>query len=255
MSAAPRLPPGYRLVTLERVDSTNEEAKRLAREGAEDGTLVWAREQSAGRGRRGRRWQSPPGNLYFSLVLRPDCAPAEAAQLGMVAAVALGDALGTLMPPLTEVRFKWPNDVLVNGSKAGGILLEAETRAAGPPDWLVLGIGVNVASAPAESEFPSTCLDREGRETFAVEAVLEAVSRSFLKWARSWLEEGLSPVRQRWLERAWRKGETVEVRLEGERFKGVFADLDDKGALLLDLADGTRKRITAADVFAIPVTV
>lgn len=255
MSATPRLPPAYRLVALDRVGSTNAEAKRLAATGAEEGTLVWALEQTAGRGRRGRRWESPRGNLYLSLVLRPDAPPAEAAQLGMVAAVALGDALGTLMPPLAEVWFKWPNDVLVNGRKAGGILIESAAGGPARLDWLVLGVGVNVESHPAATEFPSTSLRAEGGADVAVAAVLEAFTRSFLKWTNIWVEEGFAPVRHAWLARAWRRGEAIEVRLDGRKLEGVFADLDAAGALLLDLSDGSRRRITAADVFALPVAV
>ena len=255
MSDTPRLPTVYRLVAFERVGSTNEEAKRLAADGAEEGTLVWALEQTAGRGRRGRRWESPRGNLYLSLVLRPDAPPAEAAQLGMVAAVALGDALGTLMPPLTEVRFKWPNDVLVNGRKAAGILIESAAGGPGRLDWLVLGIGVNVESHPADAAFPATSLRAEGGAEVAVAALLEAFSRSFLNWTNVWVEEGFAPVRRAWLARAWGRGEAIQVRLEGRTLEGVFADLDAAGALLLDLSDGSRRRITAADVFALPIAV
>lgn len=255
MSGIPRLPPAYRLVALERVGSTNEEAKRLAADGAEDGTLVWALEQTAGRGRRGRRWESPRGNLYLSIVLRPDAPAAEAAQLGMVAAVALGDALGTLMPPLTEVRFKWPNDVLVNGRKAGGILIESAASGTARLDWLVLGLGVNVERHPEETEFPATSLRAEGGADVTAAGLLEAFSRSFLNWTNLWVEEGFAPVRSAWLARAWRRGEAIRVRLEGRELKGVFADLDGAGALLLDLPGGSRRRITAADVFALPVAV
>lgn len=255
MSGTPRLPPGYRLVALERVGSTNGEAKRLAAAGAEDGTLVWALEQTAGRGRRGRRWESPRGNLFLSIVLRPEAPAAEAAQLGMVAAVALGDALGTLMPPLTEVRFKWPNDVLVNGRKAGGILIESAASGTGRLDWLVLGLGVNVERHPEETEFPATSLRAEGGAEVAVAALLEAFSRSFLNWTNLWVEEGFAPVRSAWLARAWGRGEAIRVRLEGREVQGVFADLDAAGALLLDVPGGGRRRITAADVFAIPVEV
>lgn len=255
MSVTPRLPPAFRLVALERVGSTNEEAKRLAAEGAEEGTLVWALEQTAGRGRRGRRWHSPRGNLYLSLVLRPDAPPAEAAQLGMVAAVAVGDALGTVMPPLTEVWFKWPNDILVNGRKAAGILVESAAGAPGRLDWLVLGVGVNVECHPQETQFPATSLHAEGGDDVAVAALLEAFSRNFLKWADNWVEEGFAPVRRAWLARAWRRGEAIQVRLDDRTLKGVFADLDTVGALLLDLPDGSRRRITAADVFALPVAV
>ncbi|MDX1574557.1 MAG: biotin--[acetyl-CoA-carboxylase] ligase [Kiloniellales bacterium] len=137
--ASPQLPPAYRLVALESCESTNSEAMRRAEAGAEDGTLVWARRQTAGRGRRGRSWASLPGNLFFSLVLRPDCPPQEAAQLGFVAAVALGDAIGSVAPPMIEVRFKWPNDVLLNERKGAGILLESKI-VDGSMEWLVLGI-------------------------------------------------------------------------------------------------------------------
>ena len=135
----PRLAPAYRLVALDCVDSTNDEARRLAEQGAEDGTLVWAREQTDARGRRGRSWSSPRGNLYFSLVLRPDCPPAEAAQLGFVAALGVGDAIGSVVPPLIEVRYKWPNDVLFNDRKGVGMLLESQMRPDGSLDWLEIG--------------------------------------------------------------------------------------------------------------------
>ena len=123
------LPPAYRLVALDTAESSNDEARRLAEAGAEEGTLVWVREQTAGRGRQGRDWSSPPGNLYFSLILRPDCPAGEAATLGLAAALALGEALGKLMPPLSEVHYKWPNDVLLNRRKVSGLLLEAQLDA------------------------------------------------------------------------------------------------------------------------------
>jgi BirA family biotin operon repressor/biotin-[acetyl-CoA-carboxylase] ligase len=254
MSAALRLPPAYRLIAFDRLDSTNEEAKRLAADGAEDGTLVWARSQSAGRGRRGRSWESPPGNLYLSLILRPDCALAQAAQLGMVAAVAMGDAIGTVMPPLTEVWLKWPNDILVNGAKVGGILLESSARAADELEWLVLGIGVNVESYPENTAFPATCLGQESPEPVTVEQLLAAFGRWFLSWTNTWLEDGFAPVRAAWLARAWKRGEPIQVRVEGQTLDGIFHDLDADGALLLELAGGERRCITAADVFATPAT-
>ncbi len=116
----PRLPPGYKLICYDSIGSTNDEAKRLAREGAAERTLVWALEQNAGRGRRGRRWVSPRGNLYASLILRPDCTPHRAAQLGFVAALAVGGALGALLPRVEGLSYKWPNDVLINGVRSRG---------------------------------------------------------------------------------------------------------------------------------------
>lgn len=255
MNGPLRLPPGYDLVALEQIGSTNDEARRLALAGAEDGTLVWAREQVTGRGRRGRNWTSPPGNLYTSLILRPDCTPGEAVQLGMVAAVAIGDALGTLLPPMSEVRFKWPNDILVHDRKIAGILLESSAMASGKLEWLVLGIGVNIENFPADTTFPATCLKEwlgEDDGPISVEGTLEAVCRSFLLWINIWQDEGFPPVRAAWLGRAWRMGEEIEVRLEDGILRGTFCDIDEAGALLLELPGGEKRRITAADVFAAP---
>ena len=141
MKAAPLLPPFYRLLGFAELDSTNEEAKRQATAGAPEGALVWARAQSAGRGRRGRRWVSEPGNLYLSILLRPSFPPATAAQLGFAAALAVGEAAAAALPAGADVAYKWPNDVLISGRKASGILLESQAAGEGRLDWLVVGIG------------------------------------------------------------------------------------------------------------------
>jgi BirA family transcriptional regulator, biotin operon repressor / biotin---[acetyl-CoA-carboxylase] ligase len=242
------LPSAYRLVRLERVGSTNDEAKRLARGGADDHTLVWALEQTAGRGRRGRVWASPPGNLYVSLVLRPDAPPAQAAQLSFAAALGLGEAITALVPPLVELRYKWPNDVLLNGRKIAGILLESESGRDGGLDWLVLGVGVNITSHPPETERPATSLRDEGAGAATPELVLEGFARSLLVWTNRWLEGGFGPIRAAWLRRASGVGEMIRVRLDREELVGRFAELDHDGALLLDTAAG-RRRVTAGDVF------
>jgi BirA family biotin operon repressor/biotin-[acetyl-CoA-carboxylase] ligase len=240
------LPPAYRLVALDRVDSTNEEAKRRAREGAGEGTLVWAREQTRGRGRRGREWISPRGNLYLSLVLRPEVPQARHGELGFVAALALGETIDAFVPPLVELRYKWPNDVLVSGRKASGILLESESGA----EWLVLGVGVNVAHAPEGTETPATSLVEAGADEAGVAAVLDRFARLFLVWADRWRADGFAPIRAAWLRRAQGVGEMVRVRLPNETLEGRFADLDVSGALVLETASG-RRLVTAGEVFAL----
>ena len=248
-AAPPKLPPAYRLVALETVDSTNDEALRLAAAGAEDGTLVWAREQTGGRGRQGRNWSSPPGNLYFSLVLRPDCAAAEAAQLGFVAGLALGEAIGSVAPPMIEVTYKWPNDLLLNGHKAAGILLESRSAPDGMLDYLILGVGANLRHFPEDTSFPATSLHFEGATEVEVVALLEAFSRAFMSWANRWLDEGFAPVRRAWLHHAHGLGEEIEVRLPRETLMGTFKDLDERGVLVLELSDGARREISAGDVY------
>ena len=214
-------------------------------------------EQTAGRGRRGRSWLSPPGNLYLSLVQRPDGAPARAALLGFVAALGLGDALGSLIHgdtlaalggPALQLRYKWPNDLLANGKKLAGILLESETAASDRVDFVVIGIGVNIAHAPRDVEFPATSLAAEGVTGITPAVLLEDFVRHFAGWVRRWRAEGFAPVRAAWLAAASGLGERVRVRLERQTLLGRFQGLDDDGALVLDAAEG-RRRIAAGEVF------
>lgn len=235
---------------MDQVESTNDEAKRLAEEGAEEGTLVWAREQTKGRGRQNRGFESPPGNLYMSLLLRPECSAREAAQLGFVAALGVGDGVGSAAPPMIEVHYKWPNDVLFNGRKGCGILLESKIAKDGGLDWLVLGMGVNLASFPEGTSFPATSLKFEGAPpNLTVERLLEAISRHFLTWVHRWRDEGFGPIRQTWLRHAKGMGEPLEVRLSNERLHGTFQALDESGALVLALPGGGTRLIHAGDVY------
>jgi len=244
----PSLPEGFRLHHYATIGSTNDEAKALARAGAADGTLVWADEQTEGRGRRGRVWRSPPGNLYLSLVLRPECPAARAAQLGFVAALGLGDALRPVVGAAVQLRYKWPNDLLVGGEKLAGILLESETSASDHVDFVVVGVGVNIASAPRDVEFPATSLKAQGIAGVTVPVLFEGFAHQFAGWVRRWREEGFAPVREAWLGAASGLGERVSVRLERSTLSGRFSDLDEDGALVLDAAEGSR-RIAAGDVF------
>jgi BirA family transcriptional regulator, biotin operon repressor / biotin---[acetyl-CoA-carboxylase] ligase len=246
----PVLPEGFHLRHYASVGSTNDAAKTLARAGAPDRTLVWADEQTAGRGRRGRFWLSPPGNLYLSLVLRPECPAAHAAQLGFVAALGLGDALTPLVGHALHPRYKWPNDLLADGKKLAGILLESEMGTSDHVDFVVVGIGVNIVAAPGNVEFPATSLIAQGVTGVTSEAVLEGFVRHFAGWAGRWRDEGFAPVRAAWLRAASGLGERISVRLEHSTLFGRFHDLDEDGALVLDLAEG-RRRIAAGDVFPV----
>ena len=245
---APALPPGYTLVALDEVPSTNDEAARLAAEGAADGTVVWARRQSAGRGRRGRQWVSPEGNLYCSVVLRPDVPLARAAGLSLVAAVAAGDMVAGFLPG-RAVEHKWPNDILVDGAKIAGILLEASGSPHGKVDWVVVGCGVNLAVHPVAEGLAATDLGRERGAPVTAEEALAALLESLRRWRGRWETAGIRPVRDAWLARARGLGEAIAVRLPQEEISGRFEGLDETGALLLRLADTTVRTISAGDVF------
>jgi len=246
--APPRLSPFYDLVHHERIDSTNEEAKRLAVAGARAGTLVCADEQLAGRGRRGRGWSSPPGNLYMSLLLRPGCAAPVACQLNFVTAVALAEAVTGLLPTDKSVALKWPNDVLVDGAKVSGILLEAAAAADRSLDWLVIGIGVNIASHPADTPYPATSLHREGARCTPA-ALLQSFAGRFEHWHETWRNAGFARIRDRWLATARGLGDPIEIRLDRETLRGRFSDLDETGALMLDMGTGGRRQVTTGDLF------
>lgn len=248
--SAPRLPGFYSLIALETAGSTNDEARGLAGRGAPAGTLVWARRQTAGRGRRGRVWDSPVGNLYCSVVLRPPVAPAVAAQLSFVAALALGEGIRGSLPAGAVVRYKWPNDVLVDGGKVAGILLESRIGGEGVLEWVLIGTGVNVASFPLDTERPATSLRRAG-SNLSVADVLTAYARSLRTWLVLWERDGFGPVREAWLKRAAGLGEAIEVRLPDGTLNGTFDALDASGALVL-LTPRGRRTVSAGEVFVGP---
>jgi BirA family transcriptional regulator, biotin operon repressor / biotin---[acetyl-CoA-carboxylase] ligase len=243
-----RVPPGYRLVCHDSIGSTNDEAKCLARGGAAAGTVVWALQQTAGRGRRGRAWVSPRGNLYVSILMRPDCPADRAAQLGFVTALAIGGAVKEIFPALDGLSYKWPNDVLLNGRKIAGILLESEMATPDRLSFLVAGVGINLVTAPQHTEFPATSVAEHGLGEVAPVAMLEVFLRHFRCWEQRWREDGFSPVRAAWRAAAASSpGEAITVRLETDTLFGRFIDLDEQGALLLDCA-GELRRISAGEV-------
>ena len=245
----PRRGPCFDRRAVDAVTSTNDEAVGRAAEGAGAGTLVWARSQSKGRGRRGRSWSSPEGNLYFSLILRPDREARRAAELAFLAAIAIGEGIAPLIPASVAVRYKWPNDVLLNGRKVAGVLLETSLGPKGGLDWLVIGVGVNVLGFPKGTDYPATSLVAEGAEGLEPACVLEGFCQAFLSGYERWRDDGFAGVRQRWLGRAAGIGQTIEVRLEGETLSGIFAGLDGAGALILQRAGEEDRRISAGDVF------
>jgi BirA family biotin operon repressor/biotin-[acetyl-CoA-carboxylase] ligase len=232
----------FRLIALDRVDSTNDEVKRAASQGAGHGTVVWAKVQTAGRGRRGREWISPEGNLHFSVLLDSGADLSKTPQLAFVAAVAVRAALAELVPA-AAFQVKWPNDILCQGRKIVGMLLEQA------PPWIVLGIGVDIAHAPEPSLYPTICLRQLGSGADPFD-VLAGVCEHLAGWYNRWREEGFSPIRQAWLDDAIGLAGPVTVRLSDEAtLEGRFGGLDAEGALLLDLPSGERRKILAGDVF------
>lgn len=233
-------------VRLGAVGSTNDAARRLIAEGAADGTVVTATEQTAGRGRRGNTWASPPGNLYLSAILRPAAPASVLGQLGFVAAVALAETLAPLLGAGHTVALKWPNDVLVDDRKIAGILLECETAGA-TVRWVIVGIGVNVANGPAVARVPATTLAAL-EIAITPEALAVGLIDALFAWRSVWQCDGFAPIRAAWLARAIGVGAIIRVNLERDSFEARFAALDDSGALVAELPGGARRLVAAGDV-------
>ena len=243
-------PIGYRLVSYDQLDSTNDEAKRLAESGEPEGTVVLARSQRRGRGRYGRVWHSAPANLYLSVVLRPACLPAVAAELSFAASLALADTLTSLLPNGgAALAFKWPNDVMINRRKVSGILLETETTGDQQLIWVILGLGLNIASHPDDVAVPATSLIDQGVEASAPEDIAAAFCQQFKAWYDRWTDEGFPPLRTAWLARATGIGERMTVRIADRSVDGVAVAFDERCALVLETDAGDRFTVTAGDIF------
>ena len=240
--------PDFLYEELESVGSTNAVCFERARQGHEGPLWVRAGEQTEGRGRRGREWSSPPGNLFTSLLLVDPEPASRIGELPLVAAVALADAVDKAAGTLHLVELKWPNDLLVNGAKLSGILLEAEVLS-DDRQAVVIGFGVNCISHPPLSLYEATDLRSLGFQV-PVEALFEALASAFSVHFRNWQKPGgFENIRKHWLKRATHLGKQISVKTAREDITGIFADLDAHGHLVLKKDDGQLRTIYAGDVF------
>jgi BirA family biotin operon repressor/biotin-[acetyl-CoA-carboxylase] ligase len=230
------------------LDSTNAEARRRAEAGEVGPVWITAAVQTAGRGRRGRAWSTNRGNLAATLLMTTDQPAGEAAQLSFVAALAACDLADACLGP-GAARLKWPNDVLVHGRKAVGILVESGARPDGRL-WLAVGIGVNLAHAPTDVERPAAAFaEFMAGPPPEPRAALDVLAAAFERWRQAWATRGFPAIAAGWTERATGLGQRCEARLPSRTLQGVAEGLDADGALRLRLDDGSLERITAGDVF------
>ena len=241
-------PSGYDHRSYDVLDSTNEEARRLINEGLAGPTWIHAKSQSAGRGRRGRDWVSEEGNLFATLALPLACTPAEAATLAFVSALAVGAALEAFVEA-QAIHYKWPNDVLIEDKKVAGILLETQAQSAGQVQWLAIGIGINLVSAPTQTTYPATSLHLHSEVPIALEDVLSRLAKHFDHWFRVWQTQGFEPIRRAWTAQAARLNQSIEVRLPKKTLHGVHKGLDKSGALILELEDGSETIVSAGEIY------
>lgn len=244
------LPPGYRSQFHEILDSTNSEALRRGNAGEQGGLWIWALAQTGGRGRLGRVWKSQTGNLFASLLLRPECETTSAAQLAFVAGLALHSAAKDLAGDDAGPKFhlKWPNDLLCDDRKIGGILLESQNETARGLT-VVMGMGLNLASYPDHTDYPATSLSHHGIDADPARA-LEHLALACDKWLGVWGNGGgFADIRTAWMKAALPAGSAIRVKLADEAVTGAFQGIDDTGALILVTDGGVKKRVTTGDVF------
>ncbi|MEP2718744.1 biotin--[acetyl-CoA-carboxylase] ligase [Pseudophaeobacter sp.] len=244
-------PDGYGKRILDEVDSTLDEAARIA---GDLGGPEWilAKRQTKGRGRRGRDWKDPTGNLAATLVLRPSEPPQVVALRSFVAALAVYDACEALTGRTAGLALKWPNDVLLNGGKLSGILLESAGDGQGV-NHLSIGIGVNLVETPMKewlepgAVWPVSLLSETGMQV-TPEEFLTALAASYARYEQQFTTYGFDPIRTAWLARAAKLGEVITARTANSETTGTFETVDAEGNLVLNSAKG-RVTIPAADIF------
>ena len=235
-----RSSPDEPIRTVATTASTNDDVALLARDGAPEGLWLRAEQQSGGRGRQGREWISPPGNLYASTLVRLTAGDPPAATLSLVAGLALHQVAQAYVPD-APLMLKWPNDLLADGAKLAGILLERHE------DAVIAGFGVNLAEYPTDLERPATSLRALTGSAPEAALFVEQLAASFADWLARWRGSGVPAIRTVWLAKA----HPIGTALSASGVDGLFDGLDEQGALRLRRADGSVDVIQAGDVFLI----
>jgi len=210
-----------------------DEARTLALNDSEEGTVVVATQQTAGRGRRGRSWETLSGNIHLTYITYQRCPLLKAPQLSFVACVAVGEALRPFLSPESKLLYKWPNDLLLNGKKVGGILLETLSIPEKTEMAYLIGCGINLAASPLEVRYPSTSFQNERIEV-PYEDALQKIGHSLQSHITLWQNEGFPPIRKVWMDFAMGLGLSLSFDRDGARFEGIFQGIDEEGALILE---------------------
>ena len=228
------------------LNSTMDEARSRVLLGAEEGTVIVASRQEGGRGRRGREWGSAVGNVHLTYATYSTLPLSQAAQLSFVACVAIGEELCALIPPTEILAYKWPNDILLNGKKVGGLLLEALTLPEKGKTAYLIGCGLNLKSSPEETRFPATSFEKEGIY-LSLQDTVHSVASSLDRYISLWKKEGFVPIHQLWMKRVARLGQTITFDCDEKTFTGTFEGITEEGLLILKSSQG-RLELIAGDV-------
>ncbi|GJL94855.1 MAG: biotin--[acetyl-CoA-carboxylase] ligase [Hyphococcus sp.] len=241
-----RFPSGATVDIFETLDSTSLEARRRLKAGLQPKQWIIAKHQTAGYGRRNRSWEQATGDFAGTLVFSPEAPGERLGQLSFVIALGVASALDEVIKAPEKLTLKWPNDILIEGGKAAGLLLERIDQTGGPV--VAIGVGVNIVSAPQGLLYPTARLVDFAATAPSPEALAERIDHHFWVYYDVWLKNGFDRIRIFWLERAAGIGGALTVRLPNEELSGTFEGIDETGALMLQI--GSEKRIiSAGDVF------
>jgi len=234
----------WKIHTYAQLSSTQDYVKELGDEGLPEGTLVQCLAQTKGRGRHGNSWTSPMGGLYMSALLRPECSAQEAGQLSFVVAVAVSAAMDEILAKGHIKTLKWPNDILIDGKKCAGILLESGMTGT-KVDWIAAGVGINIMSAPEDA----ICLqDVSKGKQVPIHPFRDIVLGHLAAHYNHWRDKGFADIRETWLAQAHALGQEITARTGSGETMGVFKGIDDTGALILESTTGDSQSINAAEI-------
>lgn len=236
----------WNIEVFDKLPTTQDLAIVRAEEGVAEGCVIQAMIQEAGRGRQGNTWESPLGNLYMSLVLRPMCTPDLAGQISFVIGLAVSAAMDPYVMPEHKKTLKWPNDILIDGKKCAGILLESSLSPDGIVEKLIVGMGINIHSPPADR---IGLQQVAGEKRLAVHRFRDEILAQIADHYEGWKGAGFEPARRDWLKQAHGLNHKISARLADRTEKGIFRDIGPDGALLLEASDGKEVAVRAGEVY------
>ena len=242
----------FTIQSYETLESTNSLAFELAKSGIiNHNHVIEAKTQTKGKGRYGRKWHSSAGNLYFSLLLKPNKDIYFSSLLSFVGVTAMGQAIVEVVNNKhCDISYKWPNDILINNKKTAGLLLESDCHK-NKTNFVIIGIGVNITTNPENTLYPATSINNEFQCQIGPKTLLTTFLDQFETLYQNWLNFGFTATRNLWLKNASNLNKEINVNLPNEQLKGIFKDLDHNGNLILELKDKTIKQISSGEVFQI----
>lgn len=237
----------YHLLTYDAIDSTNEEAKRLALSGGQHGAVCWAKKQTNGKGRLNRKWVSEEGNLYCSFLLKPQHLVKDFTQIPFVAALAVARAINPVFEEKNAISLKWPNDILLNDKKLGGILVETVNAQSKFP-WVVVGIGLNIEHFPKDTSLAATSLKDAGVEIISAKIILSRIMNCFFPLMDEWEDKGFDDIKNEWEKHAAYKQEKVSFKQNDMSAQGTFIGINYDGECIIKAEDDTLHSFQAGDL-------